>query len=186
VAGDFRRERAPSLIDARHRLAVSGYWQFPRRFSGATISSTINFSSGRPFNIGAAGNDRNLDDVSSDRPNFNGDLGAIDWRRPGASLNELLAAGFSLPAIGSTGNLPRNAGRGPTSYSLNLRLSRSFRFTERRRVEFQVEAFNPFNSSVFNFGAEFVDFTPSGLGDFLTPRRTVKPRTMRAGLKFDF
>ncbi len=186
VAGDFRRERAQSLLDARHRLAVSGYYEFPRWLYRLGLSGTFNFASSRPFNIGANGNDRNLDDVDNDRPNFNGNLDAIKWRRPGASLNSSLAEGFSLPAVGTAGNLPRNAGRGPKSYTLNLRLSRTFRVTERRRAEFLIEAFNPFNSSVFNFGAEFVDFTPSGLGDFLAPRRTAKPRTMRAGLKLDF
>jgi hypothetical protein len=186
VAGDFQRERSLSLLDARHRAAVSGYYEFPTWLWRLNLSSTFNFASSRPFNVGANGNDRNLDDVNNDRPNFNGDLNTINWRRPGASLNELLADGFSLPTIGTVGNLPRNAGRGPKSYSLNLRLSRPFRFTERRKAEFLIEAFNPLNSSVFSFGAEFVDFTPSGLGAFLVPPRTVKPRTMRVGLKFDF
>jgi hypothetical protein len=186
VAGDFRRERSLSLMDARHRLAVSGYYEFPKWLWRLNLSGGFNFASSRPFNIGANGNDRNLDDVNNDRPNFNGDLEAINWRRPGASLNELLAERFSLPTIGSVGNLPRNAGRGPNSYTLNLRLSREFRFTARRKAEFLIEAFNPLNSSVFSFGAEFVDFTPSGLGAFLVPPRTVKPRTMRVGLKFDF
>ncbi len=186
VAGDFRRERALSLMDARHRLAVSGYYEFPNWLWRMNLAGTFNFASARPFNIGANGNDRNLDDVDNDRPNFSGDPDAINWRRPGASLKELLAEGFTLPPIGSVGNLPRNAGRGPNSYTLNLRLSREFRFAEKRKVEFLIEAFNPLNSAVFSFGAEFVDFTPSGLGNFLVPQRTVKPRTMRLGLKFDF
>ncbi len=186
VAGDFRRERSLSLMDARHRLAVSGYYEFPNWLGRLNLSGRFNFNSPRPFNIGANGNDRNLDDVNNDRPNFNGDPDSIDWRRPGASLKELLAEGFSLPAIGSAGNLPRNAGRGPAGYSLDLRLSREFRITERSKAEFQIEAFNPLNSSVFSFGAEFVDFTPSSLSNFLVPQRTVKPRTMRVGLKFQF
>jgi hypothetical protein len=186
VPGDFRRERSLSLMDARHRVAVSGHYDFPNWLGRLNLSGRFNFNSPRPFNIGANGNDRNLDDVSNDRPNFNGDLNSIDWRRPGASLKELLAEGFSLPAIGSVGNLPRNAGRGPAGYSLDLRLSREFRLAERKKAEFQIEAFNPLNSSVFSFGAEFVDFTPSSLSNFLVPQRTIKPRTMRVGLKFEF
>ncbi len=186
VPGDFRRERSLSLMDARHRVAVSGHYGFPNWLGRLNLSGRFNFNSPRPFNIGANGNDRNLDDVNNDRPNFNGDLSSIDWRRPGASLKELLAEGFSLPTIGSVGNLPRNAGRGPAGYSLDMRLSREFRLTERRKAELQIEAFNPLNSSVFNFGAEFVDFTPSSLSNFLVPQRTVKPRTMRVGLKFQF
>jgi hypothetical protein len=186
VAGDFHRERALSLIDARHRIAVSGNYQFPALFGRINLAGTFNFSSSYPFNIGANGNDRNLDDVDNDRPNFTGDLRAINWRRPGAPLNQALTDCFSLPAIGATGNLPRNAGRGPGAYSLNLRLSRAFHLAENRKAEIQIEAFNPFNSTVFSFGAEFVDFAPNGLSDFLAPHRTIKPRSMRMGLKVEF
>jgi hypothetical protein len=186
VAGDFRRERALSLLDARHRIAVSGGFRLPAFLGRVNLSGTFNFSSSRPFNIGANGNDRNLDDVDNDRPNFAGDLSLIDWRRPGASLIQPLIDGFSLPTIGSTGDLPRNAGSGPNTYMLNLRAAREFVLGERRKIEIQIEAFNPFNSPVFNFGAEYVDFTPAGLGDFLVPRRTLKPRTMRVGLKMEF
>ncbi|MDQ3013894.1 MAG: TonB-dependent receptor, partial [Acidobacteriota bacterium] len=186
VVGDFRRENSLSLLDARHRVAVSGYFQTPQKTGGATLAATFNFASSRPFSIGANGNDRNLDDIDNDRPNFVGDLDSIRGRPSSSPLSQALADSFSLPTIGMVGNLPRNAGRGPATYTLNLRLSRSFRLTEGRKLEFQIEAFNPFNSTVFNFGAEYVDFAPSLLSDFLVPPRTIKPRTLRAGLKLHF
>ena len=186
VVGDFRRERSLSLQDARHRVAVSGNYLFPAWLARLNLSGALNYSSSSPFSVGVGGADRNLDDVNNDRPNFSGDLGQIVWRRPGEPLDPALAAAFSLPTIGSAGNLPRNAGRGPGVYTLNLRLARQIALSERCRTEIQVEAFNPLNATVFNFGAEFIDFGPAGLGDFLTPRRTVKPRTLRVGLKFDF
>ncbi len=188
VAGDFRRERSLSLLDARHRLAISGSYLFPDLLGRLNLSGTFSFSSSRPFNIGmgSLGNDRNLDDIPNDRPNFTGDLDSITWRSPGSSLAQSLVERFSLPAIGTTGNLPRNAGRGPNSYTLNLRLSREFRIAEHNRVQIQIEAFNPLNSTVYSIGAEFVDFIPSSLGNFLVARRTVKPRTIRVGLKFEF
>jgi hypothetical protein len=186
VVGDFRRERSISLQDARSRLAISGSYLFPAWFARLNLSGAFNYSSSSPFSIGVSGADRNLDDVNNDRPNFTGALDGIVWRRPGEPLNPSLASEFSLPAIGSSGNLPRNAGRGPGVYTLNLRLAREFKFGERSRAEIQIEAFNPLNETIFNFGSEFIDFGPAGLGDFLMPRRTVKPRTMRLGLKFDF
>jgi hypothetical protein len=186
VVGDFRRERARSLQDARHRVAVSGYYLFPDWLGSLSLSGTFNFNSSLPFSLGVRGNDRNLDDVNNDRPNFSGDLDRIVWRRPGEPLDLSVAAAFSLPTIGAAGNLPRNAGRGPRAYTLNLRLAREFKFSESRKAEFQIEAFNPFNATVFSFGSEFIDFGATGLGDFLVPRRTVRPRTMRVGLRFDF
>ncbi|HZF39952.1 MAG TPA: carboxypeptidase regulatory-like domain-containing protein [Blastocatellia bacterium] len=186
VVGDFHRERSLSLQDARRRMAISGNYLFPAWFARLNLSGTFNYSSSSPFSIGVGGADRNLDDVNNDRPNFTGDLGRIVWRRPGEPLDPALASAFSLPTIGSSGNLPRDAGRGPSVYTLNLRLAREFAFSERSKAELQIEAFNPLNATVFNFGSEFIDFGAAGLGDFLTPRRTVKPRTLRVGLKFDF
>lgn len=186
VAGDFNRERARSLMDARHRIAISGIYRLPRRLGGLALSGIFNFTSSRPFNIGANGNDRNLDDVDNDRPLYGGNPGKIGWRRPGQPLPDELIDGFSLPPIGSVGNLTRNAGRGPAQHTLSSRLSRVFEMGDRRRIEIILEAFNPLNATVFSFGAEFVNFNPSSLGDFLVPRRTVKPRSMRVGLRLDF
>lgn len=186
VVGDFNREWSLSLLDARHRIALSGDYGAPQWLGGWRLAGIFNFSSSRPFNIGINGNDRNLDDVDNDRPLFRGDPRRIRWRRPGEPMDDLLASAFSLPIIGSIGDLPRNAGRGPRAHTLNLRVTREFRLAERLRLELQLESFNPLNASVFSFGAEFVDFTPAGTGDFLVPARTVKPRTMRMGVKLAF
>ena len=185
VVGDFGRERALSTLDARHRVAASGHVALPGKF---TLAGTLLFSSARPFNIslGTSGNDRNLDDVNTDRPNFNGDAALLQWRRANQALAAGVAEALSLPTIGTAGNLPRNAGRGPRTHTLNLRLSREFQLAEKRHVTWQMEAFNPFNSTVFSFGAEFVNFNPASLGNFMVPPRTIKPRTLRLGLRFEF
>jgi hypothetical protein len=57
---------------------------------------------------------------------------------------------------------------------------------ERVHLTPQIEAFNPLNTTIFSYGAEFVDYTPNNLGDFLVPGRTVKPRTVRVGLRIEF
>ena len=150
------------------------------------MSATLSVNSPKPFSIGINGNDRNLDDVDNDRPQFAGDAGSIRWHRPGGSLDARLFEAFSLPLIGRTGNLPRNAGRGPWQHALNARLSRRLQARERMRVTPFVEVFNPLNATVFSFGAEFVDYTPTNAGQFLTPARTLKPRTMRLGVRVEF
>ncbi len=186
VAGDFLRERSRSLLDARHRLAFSGSYQFPKALGKIHLSGIVSASSSRPFALGIGGNDRNLDDVGTDRPNFSGDVNQINWRKFSEALDQNLFAAFSLPTIGSVGNLSRNAGQGPGQHTINLRASRVFGFGERRKLTPQVEVFNPLNETIFNFGSEYVDYTPTGLGNFLVPSRTLKARSMRLGLRFEF
>jgi hypothetical protein len=53
-------------------------------------------------------------------------------------------------------------------------------------LQLHVEAFNPLNQTTFQFGAEFIDFHPTGEATFLMPRRTIRPRTLRLGLRFEF
>jgi hypothetical protein len=161
------------------------------------IATILRVATGAPFNLSLGGADRNLDDVSNDRPVFNGDLRLIRSRRPGEPLSPELASAFSLPVIGRTGNLPRNAGRGPALFTFDLNLTREFRFNERLRLRPIIEFDNVLNKTVHTFGAEFINFTalrPTAsaeqrqafLDSFLVPTRTLRPRSVRVGLRFDF
>jgi hypothetical protein len=153
VPGDFRAERARSLLDRRHRFVFSGTFDI-RVFQ---LSPIWRVASGAPFNISLGGVDRNLDDVSNDRPNF--------------SVNE----GFSVPQIGQVGNLPRNAGRGPGLFMLDLNVTREVR-VKRVVLRPSVEFDNVLNKTVFSFGSEFIDSS-------MAPKRTMRPREIRVGLR---
>ncbi|HYP52063.1 MAG TPA: hypothetical protein VEQ42_00900, partial [Pyrinomonadaceae bacterium] len=198
--GDFRAERAPSLLDRRHRLAVSGVFDAPRAvpfLRGLRLAPVLRLASSAPFNLTLGGDDRNLDDVSNDRPSFDGDLRLLRARRPGEPLDARLLAALSLPVIGRAGNLPRNAGRGPALFLFDLSVTREFRLSERARLRTSAEFNNVLNKTVFTFGAEFVNFdalradaTPEqrrALHEtFLVPTRTLRPRSVRVGLRLDF
>ncbi|MEN3325850.1 MAG: hypothetical protein V7638_657 [Acidobacteriota bacterium] len=153
VPGDFRAERARSLLDRRHRFVFSGTFDV-RVFQ---LSPIWRVASGAPFNISIGGVDRNLDDVSNDRPNYSGDLRSL-----------------SVPPIGQSGNLPRNAGRGPGLFVFDLNVTREIHLggvVVRPSVEFD----NVLNKTVFSFGSEFIE-SP-------VPTRTMRPREIRVGLK---
>ncbi|MGH9943969.1 MAG: TonB-dependent receptor domain-containing protein, partial [Pyrinomonadaceae bacterium] len=62
--GDFRAERARSLLDRRHRFVVSGVFDLPRLLGRLRLAPVFRLGSGAPFNISLGGVDRNLDDVS--------------------------------------------------------------------------------------------------------------------------
>src|SRR5262249_61434335 len=60
VVGDFRRERALSLQDARHRVAISCGAVFPRWLARLSLSGLFHHSSSLPFSICVRGAHRNL------------------------------------------------------------------------------------------------------------------------------
>jgi hypothetical protein len=101
----------------------------------------------------------------------------LHWRRPGEPLDPRVVGAFSVPQIGQSGNLPRNAGRGPGQFVLDLNVTRRIG-PARVLVEFD----NVLNKTVFSFGSEFIDLDDS----FLMAKRTMRPRQIRVGLKFNF
>ena len=195
--GDFRGERSRSLLDRRHRFVFSGTFDTPRSLGLLRFGTILRMGSGAPFNISIGGADRNLDDVGNDRPIFTGDVGLLRPRRPGEPLNPVLPGLFTLPTIGRTGNLPRNSGSGPGFFLLDLNVTREFRLSDRMRLRPVIEIDNVLNRTVFSFGTEFINFTglsPAAtpkqrqdfIDSFLVTTRTLRPRTIRVGIRFDF
>jgi len=197
INGDFSREWARSLQDRRHRLAFSGSFETPYWFGKLKFSPLLRWGSSAPFNLGAGGTDRNLDDVSTDRLNFTGQLSDIRYRKPGSPVPTELLAQFSLQPIGAnSGNLRRNAGTGPSLFTFDLNVTREFKIGERFRIRPVAEFNNILNASVFSYGAEFINFqalsatetTTQRLAreNFLVPTRTYRQRDIRLGIRFDF
>ena len=197
IPGDFRRELSRSLLDRRHRFAFSGTFDTPRSLSHLRFAPILRLASGAPFNISLGGVDRNLDDVSNDRPNFVGDTHVLHWRKPGDPIAPAILDQFSLPTIGESGNLHRNAGSGPGQFIFDLNVSREFNLNEKMRMRWNVEFDNVLNARVFSFGSEFIDFNAFGptatgaqrqafIDQFLVTTRTMRPRQVRLGVRFDF
>jgi len=195
--GDFRAERARSLLDRRHRFIFSGTFNMPRCLGKLSFSPIWRVASGAPFNISIGGADRNLDDVGNDRPLFAGDTKLLRWRRPGEPISAAVLNLFLLPTIGQSGNLPRNAGSGPGFFLLDLSITREFRMSEKLRMRPTIEFDNLLNKTGFSFGTEFINFsaftpfaTPEQrqafLDSFLVTTRTLRPRQIRLGVRLDF
>lgn len=198
INGDFAREYTRTLQDRRHRIAVSGTFDTPYWLGKLRFSPLFRAGSSAPFNLGNGGRDRNLDDLSTDRLNFSGNLADLVYRKPGSPFPDALASQFSLTPIGAKGgNLPRNAGTGPAFFTFDLSVTREFRLSERMRIRPNIEFDNILNATVFNYGAAFIDFTalgtnatPAQIQDFrnrfLVPTRTYRQREIRLGIRFDF
>jgi hypothetical protein len=105
-----------------------------------------------------------------------------------------------FPAFNSFQNLssPAQCGqRGPGLFLFDLNLTREFRMGERLRLRPVIEIDNVLNKTVWSFGTEFIDFkafAPSAtlaqrqefLDSFLLMTRTLRPRMIRLGIRFDF
>jgi hypothetical protein len=196
VPGNFAREWSRSLADRRHRIAVTASIDTPKWMGKLRFSPLFRWGSSAPFNLSAGGIDRNLDDISNDRPSFIGNTSDIQWREFGSAYPQALADRFTLAPIGSPGNLGRNAGHGPQLWQFNLMVTREFKFSERFKLRPSVEMTNPLNMNIFAFGSNFINFdqfnctnpatVQSARDNFLAPTRTMTSRRIRFGLRFDF
>jgi hypothetical protein len=197
IPGDFRNERARSLQDRRHRFTLSATIDTPKFLGRLRFSPVLRLASGAPFNLGLGGADRNLDDVGNDRPIFTGNIKALKWRSPSEPFDASILNQFTLPTIGQSGNLPRNAGTGPGIFIFDLNVAGEFKVSDKIRVRPVVEFDNVLNKTVFSFGSEFIDFSAFGptssantrqafLDSFLVATRTMRPRQIRVGVRLDF
>ena len=196
LPGDFSREWSRSLADRTHRIAVTSTFDTPFWLGKLRFSPLVRWGSSAPFNVSAGGIDRSLDDLSNDRPNFSGDPNSIVWREFSSAFPQSLADQFSLAPIGSPGNLGRNAGNGPQLFQFNLSVSREFKVKERFKIRPTAEFTNILNVNIFSFGSNFINFdflnstnpttVQTAKDGFLAPTRTLTPRRMRVGIRFDF
>ena len=116
--------------DERHRVVLNGSYALPW---GVQVSAVLYARSGRPVDI-TTGTDDNKNGSLFDRPNL----------APGVKVGTdamRARSSFLTPAAGTLGDLPRNAGRGPGFWQLDVRVSKSFQ-VQRTRIEVLAEAFN--------------------------------------------
>ncbi|HEY0426490.1 MAG TPA: TonB-dependent receptor [Pyrinomonadaceae bacterium] len=114
---DLSGEYGNALVDIRHRFVVGGNVTVP---FGIRLSPFITFRSGVPFNI-TNGTDTNGDTIFNDRPAF-----ATSLSEPGIIVTRF-GAFDPTPDAGDT-IIPRNYGRGPSFFVVNLRAAKEFGF----------------------------------------------------------
>jgi hypothetical protein len=110
-----------------------------------------------------------------------GDLKINTNPRNGAAFNTAL---FSVPALGEMGNVPRRFFYGPGIENFNMALLKNLRLTERKSLQFRMEAFNAFNHAQF-YGAAAVNgnLSSSSFGQIVS---SAPPRLLQIGAKFLF
>ncbi|MEQ1606296.1 MAG: carboxypeptidase regulatory-like domain-containing protein [Pyrinomonadaceae bacterium] len=151
---DLEKGRADT--DQRHVFSMSinfqpDYYEGSNKvlsaiLNGWSISPIVKMRSGRPFTVTNANVDANLDGVTNDRAQLIGDPHidnptAARWFNTAAFARNLVVTG-----VATNGTAARNLLTGPGFQSVDLGLSRDFRFGERIKVRFRAEGTNIFNN----------------------------------------
>jgi hypothetical protein len=189
---NLRQDRGACIFDARHLFNASVIATSPKvggKLTSAILGNwqlapIISAHTGLPMNV-TTGTDNSRSGVGLDRPNL-----ALPnaynsvW---GRSLQFLNAAAFQPNAVGTFGNLGRDALFGPGLLQLDAALSRLFSLSERYRLEARFEAFNMVNHT--NFAAPAATLSSSSFGR-ITSQAVVNGqpdyRTLQFALKIYF
>jgi hypothetical protein len=119
TSGEFGR----ATFDVRHRFTVFGTINSP--WWKVVINPFIVANTGPPFNI-ITGQDLNLDRVTNERPS----LAAADVNCALSTIRCTPLGNFNLVPLTGATIIPRNFGKSPGSFTVNLRVSRTFAFGE--------------------------------------------------------
>jgi hypothetical protein len=152
--------------DRRHQLVALATQALPLGFQVAAYFAA---RSGLPFTI-TTGRDNNGDTNINDRPDVvNPDGDPLD------------RATYNFTFSGHSGSLGRNSARGPSFAQLDLRVSKTVRFGN-RKLEGFFEAFNITNRA--NLGTPVSNLSSASFG--LPTTISGAPRQAEFGIRFDF
>ncbi len=208
IAQDVNRfylEKADSLFDQRHRFVFSGVLSSPQGWRKAdswgkkfladfTVAPIVEISSGRPFNILTNIDTNNDQSTQTDRPDVLPDGTLCPSNDPTiapgqpCSLYDFDDNGNIIFGVGSLG---RNRGITHPYATFDLRLTRSFYFSERVKVDLIAEGFNLFNrfneASAAPFFRAVNEFGEREGGKYYSrPTAAYDQRQFQLGLKIHF
>jgi hypothetical protein len=154
---DFSNTHAPSLLDQRHRITFAGVYHprldqlttsdTGRKFlSGWTLSSVMEFSSGRPYAglLGTACTTTVPFTQGAQFANYPC-IGAGDSLNDTAYNQDTAATAGGINGAGPTPGIGLNSFYGPWLERIDVGLARSFEIREGMQLQFQAQAFNLFN-----------------------------------------
>ena len=144
--------------------------------SGWKISGIFRATTGAFLSV-TSGQDRQLSGVSAQRAL---QISPIPYGKK-TLTNYLNAAAFTLPPLGTLGNMRPLSIAGPGGWDLDMAISRIFQVRENQRIEARVEAFNVTNS--LRPGPPVSALNNSTFGQITT---ALDPRILEFALKYVF
>jgi hypothetical protein len=185
---DFSNTHAPSLLDQRHSLSIAAVYRPELErlttsskgraaLSGWTLSTVMEFSSGRPYagllspactTATNAGSVASLSCQSFGNDNLNDTAFNQDTANTAGGIN----------GAGPTPGIGLNSFYGPWLERIDLGVARRFEVREGKELELQAQAFNLFNHPNYYVqngdGINQLQYNPYGsnCGDGMTPNQT--------------
>jgi len=206
---DPARSRSLSNFDARHRLVVSYYWEFPKTaakgfagkiVNGWALSGVTTIQTGFPIRIISSADNELMYSFDFELPGEPDQLKAFKTLKPQHTCFTDPTSGqvncnyFFDPStftedtsidpslFGRIGSAPRTICCGPHISNTDFALLKSFAISETKHVDFRAEVFNMFNhTQFFNPDGNSSDGTQFGQ---VTQARD--PRLMQFALKLFF
>ncbi|HLJ16858.1 MAG TPA: hypothetical protein VKV15_20350 [Bryobacteraceae bacterium] len=132
----------PHLLKGLAGVAVNG-WE---------LTGITTWQNGFLFTI-TSGVDNSLSAVGGDRADFTGaSIGqaVLSGQSHAQEIVRFNTSLFTRNAIGTFGNSPRNALRGPRLFDQDFAAMKNFNIVEKMRLQFRAEFFNLFNNVNFN------------------------------------
>jgi hypothetical protein len=156
--GDFRGERARSLLDRRHRFVLSATLDAPRALGRLKLASVLRARLGRALQRLARRRRPQPRRRGQRPPLFVGDPRLIRWRGPASRSTRACSKPSSSQPSAAPATSRATPALGPALFAFDLNVAREFRLSERARLRPTVEFDNLLNKTVYTFGAEFINF----------------------------
>ena len=149
---------------------------------GFQVTSTTTVQSGLPFDISI----NSANDTGPNRPNFSGNVAYGSTRDSSGQVNYIstAASSFTAPALGTFGNMTRNALRGPGFWQTDAGLLKRFAFDETKNLEFRMEVQNLFNH--VNLGQPNSNANDGNFGRIGNTNSNAVQRNVQFALRFAF
>jgi hypothetical protein len=180
---DLRSERSPSTFDQRHLLNIQAQYTTGQGLEGGTLMSgwsgrllkewtiltQITAGTGLPETPTYLAAVPGTGFTGTIRPDLTG--GPISASRAGSHLN---SAAYTAPLPGQWGSAGRNSIAGPSQFSLDTSLARTFRPSQRFYIDARVDATNLLNHAVFAGWITTLNSTQFGLPSAANPMRSLQ------------
>ena len=187
---DLAAEEAPSNFDQRHQVAVQAQYSTGQGIGGGammtgvkgallkgwTFTGQLTVGSGLPFTPVYPTTVPGTGVTGTIRASLTGTSTEADGN--GLYLNP---SGYTLPSVGEWGTAGRNSVRGPSQYSLNGGVGRSFLLGERLTLDWRFDATNLLNRVVYSAVNPIVTSPQFGFATQVNPMRKLQ---MVARLRF--